>query len=302
MTNSDQTFSAQSDQLSRFLLPELGIRIAIARIETVQAALLTGHIYPPEYAEELSKLACAAALLCSTVKLEGRLLLQRRAQVSGAQVLCECNHLGEIRGLARMPEGEAEHFSASAGILAITLEPEQGERYQGIVAVEASPDGEKAGALVAALESYFERSEQIPTRIFLSHSETHSVGLVAQRIPGEGGTGALDEDGWNRAQHLFQTLHPAELLGISANELIGRLFSEEKVQVLVSQALRFHCSCSENRLKHVLISLGAHEAMACVQADGFVSATCEFCNSRYQFNAFEIGSWFADADLAQTQH
>ncbi len=299
---SDPIAPARSDQLARFLLPELGIRIAIARIETVQAALLTGHSYPIEYAEELSKMACAAAMLCSTIKLEGRLLLQRRAQASGAQVLSECNHLGEIRGLARIPEGKIEHFPTSAGILAITLEPEQGERYQGIVAVDATDNASNQSSLVAALESYFERSEQIPTRIFLAHGETHSVGLIAQRIPGEGGTGAFDEDGWNRAQHLFQTLQQAELLEISANELIGRLFSEEKVQMLSRQNLRFHCSCSKNRLKHVLISLGAHEAMACVQADGFVSATCEFCNSRYQFDAFEIGAWFADANLAQTQH
>jgi molecular chaperone Hsp33 len=311
MSNNEALSASGTDQLARFLLPELGIRIAIARIEAVQAELLSRHSYPAEYSEELSKLACAAALLCSTVKLEGRLLLQRRTQVSGAQVLCECNHLGEIRGLARIPDiAPTPSLLASAGVLAITLEPEQGERYQGIVAVDAEiaeHESEQklhasAGSLVTALESYFERSEQIPTRIFLAHSTTCSVGMIAQRIPGEGGIGALDEDGWNRAQHLFQTLHQAELLAIDANELMGRLFSEEKVQVLKSQTLRFHCTCSKNRLKHVLISLGAHEAMACVQPDGFVSATCEFCSSHYQFDAFEIGGWFAAAEQISTQH
>jgi len=311
MSNSVATQAIHTDQLSRYLLPELGIRVAIARIEAVQAELLKRHSYPAEYSEELSKLACAAALLCSTVKLEGRLLLQRRAKVSGAQVLCECNHLGEIRGLARIPDiSPTPSLRASAGVLAITLEPEQGERYQGIVAVDAelndAESGQKlhasAGSLVTALESYFERSEQIPTRIFLAHSEKLSVGMIAQRIPGEGGTGTLDEDGWNRAQHLFQTLHQDELLAIDANELMSRLFSEEKVQLLKSQNLRFHCTCSKNRLKHVLISLGAHEAMACVQQDGFVSATCEFCGSHYQFDAFEMGSWFSAAEQIETKH
>ena len=311
MSNNETQAANKTDVLARFLLPELGIRIAITRIEAVQTELLSRHSYPAEYSAELSKLACAAALLCSTVKLEGRLLLQRRAQASGAQVLCECNHLGEIRGLARIPDiTPTPSLLASAGVLAITLEPEQGERYRGIVAVDAEiADHESAhklhasaGSLVTALESYFERSEQIPTRIFLAHSTTCSVGMIAQRIPGEGGTGAFDEDGWNRAQHLFQTLHQDELLAVDANELMGRLFSEEKVQVLASQNLRFHCPCSKNRLKHVLISLGAHEAMACVQPDGFVSATCEFCSSHYQFDAFEIGGWFAAAEQIDTQH
>jgi len=311
MPNSDLISARETDQIARFLLPELGIRIAVARIESVQAELLKRHSYPAEYREELSKFACASALLCSTLKFEGRLLLQWRAKDSGAQLLCECNHRGEIRGLARIPDtSPPPSLRASTGVLAITLEPEKGERYQGVVAVDAemsdAESGQKlhasAGSLVTALESYFERSEQIPTRIFLAHSEQHSVGMIAQRIPGEGGTGLVDEDGWNRAQHLFQTLHQEELLAIEANVLMGRLFSEEKVHVLKTQKLRFHCTCSKNRLKHVLISLGAHEAMECVQQDGFVSAICEFCGSQYRFDAFEIGSWFAAPAQIETKH
>ena len=49
------------------------------------------------------------------------------------------------------------------GTLAITIEPEGGERYQGIVPMDA-------GNLSQCLEFYFQQSEQLSTKIKLSAS------------------------------------------------------------------------------------------------------------------------------------
>jgi molecular chaperone Hsp33 len=283
-----------TDQLKRYYFPNLSVRLAIVDLENVQRELLERHQYPIAYASALVQLASAAALLRSTVKLDGRLLLQRKEPDTNIQWMAECNHRGEIRGVARYDEVYADRDPATLpGILAITLEPERGERYQGIVAVESA---NAQNGLIVALEEYFERSEQLPTKLVLANSNQRAVGVLVQRMPQTGGSvESLDADGWNRVQVLLQTLTPAELLELDAETLLHRLFHQEQLQALSVQALRFHCSCSEERVKQMFISLGSHEALACIQADGFATVHCEFCFAQYRFDAFEMGAWFAPA-------
>jgi molecular chaperone Hsp33 len=259
-----------------------------------------------EAQQSLAQMACASALLRSTIKLDGRLLLQRKHGPHSC--LAECNHRGELRGLLRH-SAHAPGLSAP-GILAITLEPERGERYQGIVplAADASeatdqvPNHSSAhqADIIAALEQYFARSEQIPTVLLLASSNAASVGLIAQRVPEIGGHAQeLDHDGWNRVQHLLATVEHHELLSCSAETLMQRMFHQERWQHIGSQALRFHCPCSAERVQQVLISLGAREALACVQDDGYARAQCEFCNADYQFDAPTIGAWFTPANASR---
>jgi molecular chaperone Hsp33 len=294
--------SNANDQLLKYYLPELGVRIAVCYLSDVQTALLAQHNYPPQWQLGLCELACAAALLRSTVKLSGRLLLQRRDPKSGAQLFSECNHLGDVRGLAKYaPEHATLDLRQCEGILAITLEPDKGERYQGVVPVYAAQSN-ASSQLSDALEGYFAQSEQIPTVLVLGANTERSAGLIAQRMPQEGGQSSVDADGWNRALHLLRTLSADELLHCDAATVMQRLFHQEQVQALSAQSLRFHCPCSADRLKQVLMGLGAHEAMACVQADGYVTAHCEFCRAEYRFDAFEVGAWFSAGTGVARQH
>src|SRR5690606_8289028 len=111
-----------------------------------------------------------------------------------------------------------------------------------------------------AFEGYFRQSEQLPTRLLLVADDTRAAGLLLQKLPGDEG----DEDGWNRASMLFDTLGEAELLELSAATLLQRLFHEEGVQALGQKPLRFACSCSRQRVAAMLHSLGADEARAAV--------------------------------------
>ncbi len=61
--------------------------------------------------------------------------------------------------------------------MAITITPEQGQRYQGVVPRESE-------TLAGCLEEYFERSEQIATSLFLFANEDTAAGLLLQRLPG----------------------------------------------------------------------------------------------------------------------
>lgn len=79
------------------------------------------------------------------------------------------NNQQEMRGVARMQgeiaDGSSLKEMVGNGYLVITIAPQEGERYQGVVGLEGD-------TLAACLEEYFMRSEQLPTRLFIRTGAT----------------------------------------------------------------------------------------------------------------------------------
>jgi molecular chaperone Hsp33 len=180
-------------------------------------------------------------------------------------------------------------FGADA-TLAITIESNpvpqrEPMRYQGLIELDAD-------SLSAALEGYFTRSEQLPTRLMLSADEQIAAGILLQQLPDS--SRHADVDAWPRAQALFDTLGGEELRTTAPEQLLYRLFHEEEVRLLGSQPLRFGCSCSQQRVESMLVSLGREEAFS-AQQSGVVEVTCEFCNQQYRFDAVDLEQLFAGA-------
>jgi molecular chaperone Hsp33 len=178
-------------------------------------------------------------------------------------------------------------FDADAR-MAITIETGVAEqRYQGIVALEGE-------SLADAFTAYFERSEQLQTRLLLAcDGGLVAAGLLLQKLPMSTPANAeQDPDGWNRLGHLLATLSPAELLGSDPLELLRLLFAEETVALTHSQSVRFACSCSRERVGDVLQSLGREECAAALTERQVIDVTCEFCGQTYTFDAVEVESLF----------
>jgi molecular chaperone Hsp33 len=167
--------------------------------------------------------------------------------------------------------------------MAITIgHAERGQRYQGLVDLQQP-------SLAEALENYFTQSEQLPAKILLAADGEHAVGLMLQRLPGEGGHSAADdEDGWNRIEHLTATLGADELLATSPEQLLYRLYHEESVRLFEPRPLAFGCSCTRDRVESMLRSLGREEVEAALEArDGEIEVICEFCAQRYTFDRID---------------
>jgi molecular chaperone Hsp33 len=179
----------------------------------------------------------------------------------------------------------------------------------------------EGGDLAGAFEHYFERSEQLPTRIVLAEANGRCGGLMLQKVAREGGAGsvdahgaadahgrasaagagcagAADEDGWNRVGHLLATMSERELLELPPEVLLLRLFHEEDVRLQPAQPLAFACTCSRERVEAMLHSLGRHENEETLREQGSVEVHCEFCNRRYVFDADDIGTQFGPNDEA----
>ncbi len=276
-----------SDFVQRFHFSDSPVRGELVQLDESIEEVLDRHAYPERVAQLLSEALAASVLLTSTLKFQGSLILQARGSGPLETLMVECNHRHELRGIAQVGESWSEaaaemslaQLFGSDGQLAITIDPEGGQRYQGIVPL--------AGATLAqCLEHYFLQSEQLPTRLWLASGSENAAGLLLQVLPGHDQDG--DRDIWPRLCQLTDTVTPGELLDLPASELLYRLYHEETVQLHESQSVRFSCSCSRERTEQVLLSLGEEELRTIVAEQGGIEVACQFCNQEYRFDPIDV--------------
>ncbi|TFH86573.1 Hsp33 family molecular chaperone HslO [Billgrantia azerbaijanica] len=280
-----------TDQIQRFLFERTNVRGEIVTLEQAYAEVLDRHDYPPAVNRLLGELLAAVALLTDTVKLDGILSIEVRGQGALSLLMAESNPGGELRAIARLDE-EAEPPAAQCGFhelvgdgqIVITLDPREGNRYQGIVALDHD-------SLAGCLEAYFVQSEQLPTRLWLAADGKRAAGLLLQRLPDESLN--QDDDAWGRTVQLAETLSHDELLGLEQRELLRRLYHEEAVRVFTPKALRFGCTCSRERIAEALLTLGAGEVRDILAEQGAIETQCHFCHSRYCFGEAEVEALLA---------
>lgn len=308
------------DYVLPFYLEGAGARGRLARLGPSLDVILGQHAYPEPVSALLGEAVTLTALLGSALKFEGRLILQTRSEGPVSFLVVHYDEPGKVRGYAKFdPERVAALAEAQgadgalwggaallgAGHLAMTIDPGAGrERHQGVVALD------DAGLAEAAL-TYFDQSEQIPTflkivvaRQFVGGGlakpngraggvrpgvwKWRAGGLIVQKLPGEGGSGAGagDDEDWRRAEVLASTVEDHELLDpmLPPDRLLYRLFHEERVRAFRAKTLEAACQCSRERVEALLNSFSREEIEEMAE-DGVIVVTCEFCNSHYEFPA-----------------
>jgi len=274
-----------ANQLINFIFEESDVRGAIVHLDEAFEQLLSGHQYPEGYQALMAQFVAANVLLTSKLKFEGVISLQARgASEALTLTLSECNDKLEFRGIMRgsleEPVLSFQELFAD-GILALTIEPAQGTRYQGMVPLEKDN-------LAACIQDYFERSEQIPTWLYLLPSSQGVRGMMLQALPSQLTDAEQREEDWSRLVQLAQTIKPEEILSLDAEQMLYRLYHEEPVRLFDAQEVAFKCSCSQERMERALISLGREELEGILAEDGKIETQCEFCNHEYKFTAGEI--------------
>ncbi|WP_312381087.1 Hsp33 family molecular chaperone HslO [Pseudomonas oryzihabitans] len=281
------------DFTQRFLFDETDVRGELATLDRSYVEVLAKHAYPEPVAQLLGEMLAAAALLCGTLKFEGLLVLQARSSGPIPLLMVECSSEREVRGIARYEESE---ITASAslgelmpdGVLALTIDPRHGQRYQGIVPLEGTN-------LAECLSGYFATSEQLPTRFWLNADGRRARGLLLQQLPPARIKDAqARQDSWEHVVTLADTLTAEELLGLDNEVILHRLFHEETVRLFDEQPVAFSCSCSRDRAANALISMGQPDVESLLdEQDGQIRVDCQFCNEQQVFDAADIAQIFA---------
>lgn len=284
-----------SDAHHSFFLRSAGVRGHIVRLESVWSEILDRGGYRSDIASLLGESLAASALFAGALKFEGSLSIHLRNAGALRLLFAECTHEGHMRGIARIADGtdaNAVDLVDPRAQLAITIENTQTDtRYQGLVPVESS-------SLSGAFEGYFERSEQLPTRIVLAERDGRSAGIMLQMIAESGGDSApVDGDAWNRVGHLLATLTRPELLDLPVETLLLRIFHEEGVVLQPARPLRFLCSCSRQRVLSMFKALGPEESWAALEDQGRATITCEFCNQVYTVDRIDLAAVFSEKQI-----
>lgn len=307
------------DAVIPFEVSALDLRGRLTRLGPALDELLVRHDYPAPVAKLLGEAIVLTTLLGSSLKFEGRFILQTQTDGPVSFLIVDFRAPARLRAYARFDKtrlGEAADSGAllGRGHLAMTIDQGQDmSRYQGLVALEG-------GSLEDAAHEYFLRSEQIPTRVRLAVGEEwrregdgpkrgwRGGGMLLQFLPkaperarqadldpGDAPDGSLvhevtEDDAWVEGQSLIGTVEDLELIDpdLSGERLLYRLFHERGVRVFSSQALHARCSCSRDAVEAMLKSFAPEDRSSMVQ-DGKVAVTCEFCSSVYEFTPQEAG-------------
>ena len=308
------------DAVLPFEVDALDLRGRLTRLGSALDDVLAKHDYPAPVAKLLGEAIVLATLLGSSLKFDGRFILQTQTDGPVSFLIVDFQAPDRLRAYARydaarLKEGLDSGALLGKGHLAMTIDqgPDM-SRYQGLVALDG-------GTLEDAAHEYFLRSEQIPTRVRLAVGEEwrggegerprhrwRAGGMLLQFLPkaperarqadlhpGDAPEGIVthavaEDDAWVEGQSLIGTVEDIELIDpdLSGERLLYRLFHERGVRVFAPLPLRAQCSCSREAVSSMLKSFAPDDRAAMVQ-DGKVVVTCEFCSSVYQFTPHEAG-------------
>jgi molecular chaperone Hsp33 len=311
------------DVVVPFALEGLDCRGRALRLGPALDAILTRHDYPAPVARLLGEAVVLAALIGSSLKFEGRFILQTQTDGPVNLIVVDLDAPDGLRGYARFDAGavaEAVRAGASRpgellgkGYLAMTVD--QGahmDRYQGIVALEGN-------SLEEVAHTYFQQSEQIPTAVRIAVAELsrrgeprpswRAGGVLVQFMPSEGGHTMPDlpgdgnfanpetadrtfveSDKWATAKVHLGTVADDELADpdVSPERLLFRLYHETGVRVFTPLPMEERCTCSAERIEAMLRDNFSPEERQDMAVDGEIEVVCEFCSAAYHFKPHEF--------------
>ena len=268
------------DFLHRFVFDNEPVRGEYIRLETSLQTILDQHKYPPVLRQLLSEALCVAGLLSAIIKFKGKLTVQFRGTGKLKLLLAQCNQDLQIRGLVKVDGDdltrEALLDSFKEGVLAIMLDGgTQQTRYQGIVPWVGD-------SLAASVEGYFQISEQLPTKLWLSVSETHAVGLLLQVLPtpekdATAMAQEIVEPSFSRLTKLTQSVLDDDiLLNLPYENLLKFLYTKDVVRIFDALPVAFSCTCSRKKSAEAIRLIGKEEAEEELKGKNSIVVTCDF--------------------------
>jgi len=309
------------DSVLPFQLDASDIRGRVARLDGVLDGILKQHAYPRAVEALVAEMALLTALIGQTIKLRWKLSLQVQSNGPVRMIATDYyapqsdGEAAQIRAYAsfdseRLTDGAA-FDQVGEGYFAVLIDQGSDMKpYQGITPLVGR-------SLSDSAEAYFAQSEQLPTRFSLSFGRSREPGgaehwraggVMLQHMPkasplmaaGEGKgevltacdlVGGDELENWNRANILLDTVEELELIGptVPPTDLLVRLFNEEEPRVFDTQAVRFGCTCSQERVRQSLSIYSAREIGTMIADDGRVQADCQFCGAHYVLDPASVG-------------
>ena len=147
-----------------------------------------------------------------------------------------------------------------------------------------------SGEIAEDFSYFFAKSEQIPSAVglgvlFNNDSKVKAAGgFLIQVMPG-----AKDED-ITKLENKLKELKPCSQMideGYTPEDII-REITDGDYKLLETKELNYFCTCSRDRFRRGIKSLGSKEIKDILSKDKKAEITCNFCNKKYEFNEDEL--------------
>ena len=286
------------DSKQRFVFDQADVRGCYARLDATCQQIQATHHYPAVLATWLNEFAVAAVLLQDSIKLPASLTIQLRCQGLIDLMMADCSAEGQVRAVCEYDQTHV--FSAPltlnslpGAVLAVTITPHEGERYQSVIPVEYA-------SLSACLEDYFARSEQLPSQFRLLADARTAVGISLHALPAQQISDAEQAHAYfEHLTVLLQSYQLEEALVETAEQALTKLYHDEQCRLFAAKAIEFGCECSLHKSRQALMALGRDEVEHLIeqqQADGErdIVIDCHFCFQRYRFSFTESRALFTE--------
>jgi len=319
--------TAADDFVVPFAVEGLDVRGRVVRLGPAIDAILSRHDYPEPVSALLAEAVALTVLLGSSLKFEGRFILQTQTDGPVGLMVVDFEAPDRIRACAtydpervaaleggEMISGDTIRTLLGIGSLAMTIDAGPTKnRYQGVVPLDGA-------SLEDAAHTYFRQSEQIPTVVRLAAARAfrggadsdrgyhwRAGGIIVQHLP-EAGTGRTPDlhpgdapegadipaheepDEWTEARAILETVEDHELIdpSISSGNLLVRLYHERGVRVFDPTEVIEQCRCSQERITEMLKGFSTDDQEHMVK-DGEIVVTCEFCSKVYHVDPAVLG-------------
>ncbi len=277
------------DFIQRFAFKSLPIKGAFVNLTDVWQTIQKQKEYDSQIMKVIGELIVANVLLTSSIKFDGKVIVQLQDNPNVDLVVSECTNDMKIRATAKNWQVAEYANYLNIGRLVISIDSNKdGKMYQSIVAMAGNK------SVSDALNNYMVQSEQLKTVFVLVATEKKLIGFMLQEMPDRGGS-FLDDV--KRVFMLAQTLRNQELLENDITSILYKLFHEDDILLFEPLAVEFSCTCGPDRVINMLHGLGYSEVSSIFLEQKEIRITCDFCNSVYIYQEDDVARIFNNLSL-----
>ena len=285
-----------ADRIIRAVTCDGAVKIlAMTARETVEEARRI-HDLTPLTAAALGRTLIATSLLGNDLKGEDHTLTVR---IDGdgpiGSLVAVSDSSGYVRGYCKNPHVDLpirekdRKIDVSGGVgkggtLSIIKDLGMKEPYIGQTNL-------MSGEIAEDITAYLATSEQIPSVCALGvlvdrdWSIKAAGGYIIQLLPG------VFEDEIDRLEECMkQARAVTECLdeGMSLEEMLEKTLIGFDIEILDEAEVGYRCTCSRERTRGVLMSIGEEELTNIAEEDGKAEVACSFCDNKYTFDKEEL--------------
>lgn len=280
------------DSLIRGLACNDELRFFITKTTNLVEEIRERHNGYPTAMAAVGRTATATAMMGAMLKSGDTIDVRVRGNGPIGQILATANEIGEVRAYAtnmqlHIPSNDKGKLDVrgvvgTAGELVILKDLGLTEKY-----TTTSPI--VSGEIAEDFTYYFAMSEQVPSAVSLGvlvdvdNSILAAGGFIVQVLP------SASEETISKLENVLKDIKPISTLineGKSLEDIARILFADD-FRVLSETEINFKCSCSKEKYRSALITLGSEELEDMLKEES-IETVCSFCNENYIFKREEL--------------